>query len=168
MSGGKPNRGRLLGPGSPFPKSDGLWDPLSGDPVGEPLIGPGWLTAVCAVPLSDGRTLLARAGQDGAVRLSDPLSGNLLGDPLTGHTDVVLAVCAAPLPEGKILIASAGADRAVFQADVRMLLLDELSAEGAAEQSAAFEGGHAIAVRWCVPSADPTSLQAPSTVHRTA
>lgn len=59
------------------------------------------------------------------MRLSDPLSGNLLGDPLTGHTDVVLAVCAAPLPEGKILIASAGADRAVFQADVRMLLLDD-------------------------------------------
>jgi WD40 repeat protein len=44
-----------------------LWDPLTGQPVGEPLGHPGGVSAVCAVPLPDGRTLLASAGWDRTV-----------------------------------------------------------------------------------------------------
>ena len=69
--------------------------------------------AVAAVPLPDGRMLLATAGLDGTVRLWDPVAGTPVGDPLEGHTDWVMAVAAVPLPDGRVLLASAGRDRTV-------------------------------------------------------
>ncbi|SES41452.1 hypothetical protein, partial [Lentzea albida] len=50
-----------------------LWDPVTGQPVGDPLTGhTGRVAAVAAVPLPDGRTLLATASHDATVRLWDP------------------------------------------------------------------------------------------------
>ena len=59
-----------------------LWDPASGDPVGDPLTGHDG-ACDCGGVQPDG-TLLASAGDDGTVRLWDPASGDPVGEPLTG------------------------------------------------------------------------------------
>ena len=65
-----------------------LWDPATGQPVGDPLTGhTDRVTAVAFGRLPDGRTLLATGSDDGTVRLWDPATGHPVGDPLTGHTD---------------------------------------------------------------------------------
>ena len=57
-----------------------LWDPTTGTPVGDPLTGDtGWVWAVAAVPLPDGRTLLATGSADRTVRLWDPTTGTPSG-----------------------------------------------------------------------------------------
>jgi WD40 repeat protein len=68
--------------------------------------------AVCAVPVADGRTLLASASYDRTVRLWDPTTGTA-EHTLKGHTSAVNAVCAVPAADGRTLLASAGADRTV-------------------------------------------------------
>jgi hypothetical protein len=66
-------------------------------PYGRPLTGhTDRVSAVAAVPLPDGRVLLASASVDGTVRLWDPQTGAAAGAPLTGHTGRVLAVAAVP------------------------------------------------------------------------
>jgi WD40 repeat protein len=69
--------------------------------------------ALVAVPLPDGRMLLASGNQDGTVRLWDPATGTPAGSPLEGHTGTVKALVAVPLPDGRILLASASNDRTV-------------------------------------------------------
>jgi len=73
----------------------------------------GYVKAVTAVSLPDGRTLIASGSSDGIVRLWDPVTGQQVGQPLTGHTDWVCAVAAVPLPNGQVLIATASSDRTV-------------------------------------------------------
>ncbi len=77
------------------------------------------MLGVCAVPGTGGpggRTWIASAGDDGAVRVWEPVTGRLVGGPLTGHTGPVLGVCAVPGtggPGGRTWIASAGTDGTV-------------------------------------------------------
>jgi WD40 repeat protein len=81
--------------------------------IGEPLTGhTHYVTAVCTVPLADGRTLLA-TGSDEAVRLWDPALGRQVGKSLTGHTRGVIAVCTVPLADGRTLLATGSEDGTV-------------------------------------------------------
>ncbi|MGM7643446.1 hypothetical protein ACSVDM_00985 [Nocardia sp. JW2] len=91
--------------------SDGdlrLWDPVIGDQVGQPMTGhSGWVSAIAAVTLPDGRTLLASTGgSDGTVRLWDPMSGQQVGQPLTGHANGVYAIAVVILPDDRTLLAT--------------------------------------------------------------
>ena len=65
-----------------------LWDPDTGQPIGDPLTG--HTGAVLGVAFSPDGHRLATASDDGTVRLWDPDTGQPIGDPLTGHTGAVI------------------------------------------------------------------------------
>ena len=82
-----------------------LWNPASGQAVGQPLQGHN--EAVMRLAFSPDGALLASAGLDGTVRLWDPASGQAVGQPLQAHDGGVAAVAFSP--DGALL-ASAGYD----------------------------------------------------------
>jgi WD40 repeat protein len=84
--------------------------------------------SVTAVPLPDGRTLLASGGDDTTVRLWDPLTARPASDPLTGHTGPVRALAAVPLPDGRTLLASSGETDSIFDKEM-MRVWDPLTGE---------------------------------------
>jgi WD40 repeat protein len=65
----------------------------------------GSVCALAAVPLPDGRTLLASGSDRGTVLLWDPVTGQSAGPPLKNYVPV-LALAAVPLPSGRTLLAS--------------------------------------------------------------
>jgi WD40 repeat protein len=62
---------------------------------------------------ADGRLLLASGGQDGTVRLWDPVTGTAIGRPLTGHTSTMESVAFGTAADGRLLLASGGQDSTV-------------------------------------------------------
>ena len=104
-----------------------LWDPLTGDLVGEPLTGHGgsteppfrWPSLVDSVnsvafgTTGDGRLLLASGSQDGTVRLWDPLTGDPASEALTGHSGLVTSVACSITGDGRLLLASGSRDGTV-------------------------------------------------------
>jgi WD40 repeat protein len=66
--------------------------------------------AAMALPLPDGRVLLATGGDDGALRLWDPSTGRPVGDPLVGAAAAVLGLTILDSGEGRTLVVSAGSD----------------------------------------------------------
>jgi WD40 repeat protein len=73
----------------------------------------GAVGAVAAVPLPDGRLLLATGSADATVRLWDPITGSPVGEPLTGHTSRVDAVAVVRLADGRTLLATGSSDATV-------------------------------------------------------
>ena len=69
--------------------------------------------AVTAVTTSDGRPLLASGGDDGTVRLWDPVAGEQIGYPLTGHTGGVRALAAFRPADERVRLASGSDDETV-------------------------------------------------------
>ncbi|CAJ64963.1 MULTISPECIES: NACHT and WD repeat domain-containing protein [Frankia] len=105
--------------------------------------------AVTAVPLRDGRTLLASAGDDGSIRLWDPIEGTPAGT-LTGHTARVFALAVVPLRDGRTLLASAGDDGSIR-------LWDPIEGTPAGTLTGHTVGGFSLAV---VPLTDGRTLLA--------
>jgi hypothetical protein len=91
-----------------------LWDPATGDPVGDPLLGHrGPVRSVAFGAGADGRPLLASGGDDGAVRLWDPATGDPVGDPVASHSGWVNGVAFGVGADGRPLLASGGSDDVV-------------------------------------------------------
>jgi WD40 repeat protein len=101
-----------------------LWDAATGAQVGAAQVGaalidpPERITAVAALPTSDGRTLLATGSDAATVRLWDPATGTSVGEPLAGHTQGVSAAACVNLPDGRTLLATGDRDGTVRLWDV--------------------------------------------------
>jgi WD40 repeat protein len=93
-----------------------LWNPATGQPVGQPLpASPGNTGGVYGVAFSPDDRLLASAGGDGAVRLWNPATGQPVGQPLPaspGNNINGGVAGVAFSPDGRLL-ASAGGDGTV-------------------------------------------------------
>ena len=76
---------------------------------------PGHMEAVNSVAFGTGAdwSLLATGGNDGTVRLWDPVTGAPAGEPLTGHTGAVNSVAFGTGPDGRLLLASGSEDKTV-------------------------------------------------------
>jgi len=70
------------------------------------------VVSVAAVPLPDGRTLIASGSHDQTACLWDPITGHQVGQPLM-HKSLVLAVAAVPLSDGRTFLATGGSDATV-------------------------------------------------------
>ncbi|MFH9575682.1 WD40 repeat domain-containing serine/threonine protein kinase, partial [Streptomyces sp. NPDC017454] len=76
-----------------------LWDPVTGRPVCQPLIG--HTGTVFRMAFSRDGRLLATGSMDTTVRLWDTFTGQPVGEPLTGHTATVEDVAFSP--DGRLL-----------------------------------------------------------------
>ncbi len=91
-----------------------LWDPVTGQAVGDPLVGhTSVVTGVAFGTLPGGRVVLASSSWDETVRLWDPVTGQAVGDPLVGHSSVVTGVAFGTLPGGRVVLASSSSDQTV-------------------------------------------------------
>ena len=68
---------------------------------------------VRSLTLPSGRLILASCGDDGTIRLWDPVTATPIGVPMQGHTSSVEDICVLSMPAGRTLLASAGDDGTV-------------------------------------------------------
>ncbi|EAU80951.2 vegetative incompatibility protein HET-E-1 [Coprinopsis cinerea okayama7 len=71
-----------------------LWNPQTGEALGEPLKGHS--RGVTSVAFSPDGTLLASGSGDQTIRLWNPQTGEALGEPLQGHSAWVTSVAFSP------------------------------------------------------------------------
>jgi WD40 repeat protein len=124
--------GRLMLASASTDRTVGLWTPFDANPDphhrrrwplrrGSGIVKlkghTGPVSAVAFGQLTDGRVILASAGDDGNVCLWDPVAAKRLGGPQTGHTGWVSAVAFGRLNDGRVILASAGQDGTIRRWD---------------------------------------------------
>ncbi|MEV0740023.1 hypothetical protein AB0I51_29740 [Streptomyces sp. NPDC050549] len=93
-----------------------LWNPADGRPVHDPLAArPDRVRSMTALPLSDGRVLLATGGGTGAITLWDPATGRQFRELAAGgdRRGEVIGMCVATVPDGRTLLVTATSRGAV-------------------------------------------------------
>ena len=90
-----------------------MWDLLTGEPVGSPVVGAGTVRRTVLGVVGDRQTILATTGDDAAVRLWNPFTGQVVGPALVGHVAVVNAVAFITLADGLVVVATASDDTTV-------------------------------------------------------
>lgn len=75
---------------SGFDKTIRFWDVVTGQPIGQPLIGHN--DYVSSLAFSPNGKTLASGSVDGLILLWDVETGQLIGEPLLGHTHLVLSL----------------------------------------------------------------------------
>ncbi|WP_406455990.1 hypothetical protein OH768_21585 [Streptomyces sp. NBC_01622] len=94
-----------------------LWNPADGRLVHDPLPAhPDRVRSMTALPLPDGRVLLATGGETGAITLWDPATTGRQRRELAGPGDrrgEVIGMCAATVPDGRTLLVTATSRGAV-------------------------------------------------------
>jgi len=109
--------GRLLLATAGCDRTVRVWDPLTGEPAGDPLTGhTGRVWHVAAARAPGRRLLLASGSDDCTVRVWDAQTLEAVGGPLTGHTEQVVMV-ALGTAGGRFLLASASSDCTVRRWD---------------------------------------------------
>ncbi|MBM9507162.1 WD40 repeat domain-containing protein [Actinacidiphila acididurans] len=111
-----------------------LWDPLTGQAIGQPIHHEALVAAVVAFGAPDGRVLLASAGDSGTVHVWDPITGGPAAEHGSGHAGAVTAVAAFTTPDGRTLLATASDDRTVR-------LLDPMTGRAVGDSLTGHEAG---------------------------
>lgn len=95
-----------------------LWNLSDGRPFHGPLPGhPDRILSMTAVPLPDGRVLLATGGETGTITLWDPAAGQpvrelargLVREPVGNRLSEVTGMCTAIIPDGRTLLVTSTA-----------------------------------------------------------
>jgi WD40 repeat protein len=85
-----------------------VWDALTGQPLGRPLIGhTGPVGAVAAGRAGD-RDIIVSGSYDGTVRVWDAVTGQPVGEPLAGHSEIVNAVAVGRAGDRDIIVSGGG------------------------------------------------------------
>ena len=71
------------------------------------------MITVISLTLAGARAVLASCGDDGTIRLWDPVTATPVGMPMKGHTSTIEDICGLPAPDGRTLLAGAGDDGTV-------------------------------------------------------
>ncbi|MFD9389510.1 WD40 repeat domain-containing protein [Streptomyces sp. NPDC060000] len=91
-----------------------LWEPADGRLVHDPLPGhPDRIRSMTALPLPDGRILVATGGETGTIALWDPFTGQPVREPVGNWLGGVTGMCAATVPDGRTLLVTATSRGAV-------------------------------------------------------
>ncbi|MFD3722105.1 hypothetical protein [Streptomyces sp. NPDC058674] len=90
-----------------------VWDPVKKQQLNRIPAHDGAIRAVAFGSTSRGGLVLASGGDDGTVRLWNPLSGRAIREPLTAHTGSVRSVALARAERGRLILASGGDDGTV-------------------------------------------------------
>jgi WD40 repeat protein len=92
-----------------------LWDPATGNPVGQRVIGHARpVSWMAGVTLPDRRTLLATAGSgDETIRLWSPATDTSTSHARTSHTDWITCMTSVTLSDGSSVLATGGSDGTV-------------------------------------------------------
>ena len=82
-----------------------LWNPATGRPIGNGVLGAGAVREVYAIAFSPDGERLGAAGRDGKIRMWDPDTGAPIGKPIAAHDGGVESIAFSP---DRPLLASTG------------------------------------------------------------